>query len=736
MCIPETPLKVSPCYSQGENDAEESLREDGQTLVEQPADDELETKTCQSSRSDDTNIGASSLRGHSSPVPKEFNGDELDHLNSSPISLPSPSSPVEMISSPERSPLPENLNDFYMEDESNEFSKAQIFVMEDSSNTSVSNSPNVCPNKYIAENMNVDGCLNACISFVSPESRTSTSPIYSPATEDIVATADEDKVNEADVFSGFESGNSMLVDQPAAKVPCRTRRKLCDENEDDSLLDIFATSSDSRTEQSPVYNSKQDINVDSCLDIDISILSPKSTATSPPLYSPNSKDEYIGMEEAETVLLKADSDLRDRRPHGANSTHRAKQSLVFNSKDQGMSEDVDSNQGNRDSYDENDTHKDVNQTTIKQSCNLTNQMDSWLDDSSLQSKDKIDFSQGNRLSYATKTTTKDVDDTTKRETSSLQSRNTPSTEAQSDAHDDFYDDQSTTSRYVNDTPRRRSCTGTNKVDSWLDDSSIVTKNTSSTEGQRQGDCHDDKFMTPEHVDKTITKQSCTITNKTDSWLDDSSIKSNNTSNFEAQTNQEENLYDDDQFIDCYDDGGFNCDIDDYFNYDAHSTIEHDNVVRDDEKPGTSSATAQDKMESNVEEETTNNNQKVGENPKKKIEKAENNVQTRENKKENMSKDVKKGKNNKAEGKTKKSEKEAAGKQTKAKNNPHQEFKLRDPRTPMLDYSNMATPELKVCFVPSKLSFEVEVYSSVCFRDGFSQICRGEGAHRHGLACDR
>ncbi len=721
ICIPETPVELSPTYTPEKNNTKESTAEDDVTVVEQSMDDVLETKTCQSSRSDDTNIGKSSPQCHSSPIAKEFNSDELDHVNSSPIILPSPSSLVEMMSSPERSPLPEYLDDFDMDDESNDFSKAQVFPAQNLHNTSLSNSPDINPNKYIAKDMNVDSSLNTCISIVSPESKTTTSPLYTSNTDDT------DKIKEAVVCSGLKRGNSKLANEITVMEPGRRRNKLPDENEDDSSSDVFATSFDSTTKQSPVYYSKHDMNVDSCLDMDISNLSPKCTPTSPTLYSPSSKDEDIGIKEAEITLLKADSDRRGRRPRGANTTQSAKQTLVFISKghDRGEEMDNDLDIGYPDS-EIGTMHKDVHETTTRQSCTLTNQID--MDDSSLQSKDEMDFDQGDRRTHSGKLTNKDVNETTKR-------KNTPSIKVQSGAGNSWYDDQSFTSKYAHETPRRRSstrgskadswlvgssferkktpstedqndpsrdvietsrrksCTGTNKADSWLDDSSFEINNSPGTAAQNdtQEDCYDDK-----HVNKTVTHQSCTTADKADSWLGKSPIKSNNKINLQAQMNDEENFYDDDQFIDCYNDGGFNCDIDDYFSYDAHSTIQDGNVVAEGEKPGTSSS-ALHTMESNVEEETLNNEKSLSENSKEKIGKGKKNVQATENKKENMSKDVKKG-NNKTGGKIRKSEKDVAGKQANTKNKTQEEFKLRDPRTPMLDYSNMATPDLKVSFV--------------------------------------
>ncbi len=302
------------------------------------------------------------------------------------------------------------------------------------------------------------------------------------------------------------------------------------------------------------------------------------------------------------ALLKADSDRRSRRPRGANTTQSAKQTFVFISKGLDRGGEMDNHLDNGHPDGEIGTmHKDVHETT-RQSCTLNNQID--MDDSSLQSNEEMDFDQVDRRTHSGKLTNKDVNETTKR-------KNTPSIKVQSGAGNSWYDDQSFTSKYAHETPRRRpstrgskadswlvgssferkktpstedqndpsrdvietsrrkSCTGTNKADSWLDDSSFEINNSPGTAAQNetQEDCYDDK-----HVNKTITHQSCTTADKADSWLGKSPIKSNNKINLQAQMNDEENFYDDDQFIDCYNDGGFNCDIDDYFSYDAHSTI--------------------------------------------------------------------------------------------------------------------------------------------------------------------
>ena len=256
MCIPETPLKLSPDCSPEKSKMKDSVRESDLTLVQQLTD-LLETKTCQSSNPDDVNIETSSPRCHSSNAPKR-NGGDSDRPISSPISLYSPSSPVEMISSPERSPLPD---DFDMEDESNDLNKAQI-VSQEYLNDSL-NSPNIMPKAYVAENMNVDSTLN-----ISKEYH--------------FATTDEDEMKEKVQLEG----NSEDVDHTKAMDACAQNNKLSDENENDSLLDIFASFSDSMAVQSHVVASKQEMNVDSCLDVEMSFLSSASTPTVSPTYSP------------------------------------------------------------------------------------------------------------------------------------------------------------------------------------------------------------------------------------------------------------------------------------------------------------------------------------------------------------------------------------------------------------------------------------------------------------------
>jgi hypothetical protein len=519
ICIKEEALKLSPSCLPDKNDLTGCSADHDVILVEQSMDDVVETETCPSSGPDCKKIERSSTRVHSSPITKESNSDNLDEISSSPILLPSPSSPVEMMSSPERSPLPDNLDDFDTEDELDNLNQAQIKA-------------------------------------------------------------------------------------------ASSRKNLSDKN--DSLSDLFATSFEH--ENFPLSHSH--CNIDSFADIDISILPPNSEPTSPSLYTSNSKDKEIIIKENATSprLLKADSDQRDRSNDGVNTTHGAKQCLVFNSKCLG------------------------NEIGVKRHCEDENKTD----------ENKSDSSLGESSSR--------FDKITKTNTSSLHSKNMRSTEVQSDAQDHCCDDQVTTNSKIIETPRRQLCSRTNKVNSWLDGSpfEIETIPSPKVENNAKRDCCDDTFMTP---NANKTRQSVTVADKADSWVD-------------AQNN-DENFCDDEPFVDCYDDGGFNCDLDDYFTYDAFSSTQDDNLVQEDEKPGTSCSAALNEMESN------NNKHNAVKSPKK---------QDKEN-------GVKKGKK-KAGGNVRKPVKNVAGKQ----NNPHQELKLRDPRTPMLDYSNMATPELQVCFI--------------------------------------
>ena len=592
VCVPKTPLKLSPTCSPDKNNTNKSLTEGDLTLVEEPMHGLVNTKTGQSSHfSDNTNSVTSFPPDHFSPIARKSDSDELGHLQSSPMSLSSPSF-VEMLSSPERSPLPENLDDY---GEYNSPNQAQTFSIQNSHN-----SPSSSPNKPTDDKWNIESCLNTCISVIaSPESRNTSSSAHCTKIGDNVATANEDNIKETAQLSTFsDKGDSKCVDQASVIEPFRKRNKLpADKIEDDSLLDIFATSiSDSKTEQSPMYISKQ---VDSSSSIDISSLSPKSILSSPALYSPNSKEEDMGMGINSEAKLKIDNDEENMSAHSSNTSRGAKQSLVFNSENQDISEEMYLTEENR--------------------C-------------SSQFKDEIDFSQNGSRSHLNKTTSKVTEESTKSKTSEAMS----SVEAQSDC---------------------------------------------------QKDCFNRQFMTPRQVNKITTKQTCDPAGKADSWLDESSIKAVILSNRKDQDKEEENIYynnDDDEYIDCFDDGGFNCDIEEYFTYDAYSGIEQDNVVPVDEEQGTSSLM-------NVEEETTNKHQSMrGEETKKQ----DNDIQTIANKKDKIIKDTKK-RNNNAGGKTGKSKNEFASKQAKANDIPPKEFKLRDPRTPMLDYSNMATPELKV-----------------------------------------
>mgnify|MGYP002803811734 CR=1 FL=1 len=647
MCITESAPKLSPSCSPEKNDFRECLANDDVALVQQSMGDVVETKTCTSSGLNDANIKTSPARDHSSPVTKESNSDSLNHINSSPILLPSPSSPVEMMSSPERSPLPDNLDDFDMEYEFNSLNKAQIYPVQNTHETSLSNSPNV------SEDMSVDSPLST--SVVLTESKITTSAVCGVNLTNNFATADTNKNKAAVLSSRLKRGNCTLVDQTAVMEQSPERNNLSNKNENDSLSDLFATSFECKSEVSPLSNSK--CNIDSLSDIDISILSPKSVPVSSSLYTSNSKDKEIGSKENETQLLKAISNQVNKSRNGVETTNGA----IFSSKSQ--YQEMGSNG-------ENTTHKKVNEI---------NETDSWLDASSSSLfKDETNSAQGHRRSHGRKQTSND-ERTTKWTTTSVHSKNVQCADVQTDATDYCYDDQIITNRNI-ETPRRQLYSAANEADSSLCDFPFEIKSTSSPEvpHNAQEDCCNDAFRT----DKP--RLSLTITDKADCLMDDSSIKSNKPSELEAQSS-EENLCDEEQFIDCYDDGGFNCDLDDYFSYDAYSSVQDDSVVLKDEKPGTFRSTTVNTVESN------NNKQNVTENPKEEIGKGE--VQAQENKNENKSIGVKKGKK-KTGGNARKPEKNLAGKQAKNQSNPHLEFKLRDPRTPMLDYSNMATPELK------------------------------------------
>ena len=602
MCITESAPKFSPSCSPEKNDFRECSAHDDITLVEQKMDNVVETKTCASSGLNDTNIKTSPTRDYSSPlIKKKSSSDNLSHINSSPILLPSPSSPVEMMSSPERSPLPDNLDDFDMEYEFNCLNEAQIYPVQN--DTSLSNSPNV---------KNVDSPLTTCISVVLTESKITTSPVSDVNLTNNLATANTNRNKAAVVSSRLTRGNSTLVDQTAVMKQRPARNNLSNKNENDSLSDLFATSFECKTEDSHLSNSK--FNIGSFSDIDISILSPKLIPTSPSLCPSSPKDKETDSKENETQLIKAASDQGNKSRNGVNTTPEAKQSPVFNSKIQ--CQEMGSNG-------QNNTHKKGN---------------------------KI-----NRRSHGRKKTNND-EKNTKRTTTSVHSK-----KVQSDSTDYCYDDQTITNRNITDTPTRQLDSRANEADSSLGDSPFEIKSTPSPE---------------------------VLNNAQEDCSYDSSKKSDDKSELEGQSN-EENLCDDEQFIDCYDDGGFNCDLDDYFSYDACSSVQDDSVVLKDERPGTFCSTAVDTVE------LDNNKQNDIENPKEESGKGE--VQTEENKKENKRIGVKKG-IKKTGGNARKPKKNLAGKEAKKQNNPHQEFKLRDPRTPMLDYSNMATPELKVCFV--------------------------------------
>lgn len=630
--VPETPLKLLPNCSPDKNNTSKSLTEGDLTLVKEPVPGLI--RTGQSSHfSENTSSVTSFRQSHSSPMARKSDSDELGHLHSSSMSLSSPSF-VEMFSSPERSPLPENLDD--LGEYNNSPNKAQTFSIQNSHD-----SPSSSPNKYTDDERNIENCLNACISVIeSPESRTTSSSTYSTKIGDDVATADEDNIKETTQLSTFlDKGDSKRVGQASVMEPCRKRNKLPNKIEDDSLLDIFATSiSDSKTVQSPVYISNQ---VDSCSSIDISTLSPKSILSSPALYSPKSKEEGVGIRNSEAEL-KDDYDEENLCVHSADTAHRVEQSLVFNAENEDMSGEMYLIEENSRCHEEKirTLGKDVSETTKRQPCTLTtNQINSWLDKCSLQSKDETYFDQNDRRSQGNKKTD-EVIENTKSKTFSAQSEATSSVNVQSD---------------------------------------------------KQKDCSNGQFMTPRQVNKITTKQTRDLASKADNWLNDSSIKDVNSSNREDQDKEEENISynndDDDGYIDCFDDGGFNCDIEEYFSYDAYSAIEQDNVVPADEEQGTSSLM-------NAKEETTNNRQSIRGEPKEEIKKQENDIQRIENKKDKTIKDTKK-RNNAAGGKTGKSKNEFASKQAKTNDIVQKEFKLRDPRTPMLDYSNMATPELKV-----------------------------------------
>ena len=585
VCIPETPSNLSPNCSPDKSNADKTLTEGDLTFVEQPMHCNLKIQASPSSDvSDNTSSVASFLQGHSSPLARDR--DELGHLHSSPMSLSSTSF-IEMLSSPERSPLPENLDDFV---DSDDPKQGETFSIQNSPNTPMLNNSIVGPRQCTDEKRNIESCLNTCIpDFGSPEFRTTSSPIYSTKRKDYVATADEVSIRK----TAQRKDDSKFVDQATAMEPNKLPGKI----EGDSLLDIFSTSmTDSMTEQSLLC--KQDIKVDTCPSIDISILSPKSVLTSPPLYSPSSKVKDLVVKKNEIELKLIDDE--------ENMGRGARQSLVFTSENQDVNMDWTKenrhHRGEKCSGEKIKTSKDVSKTTKKQSSALTtNQVNSWPDKCSLPSKDEIDFDQSDRRSHDDITAVNDVDGVTKTQTEA-----TPSVDAQ-----------------IN--------------------------------GQK--DRSNDQFITPKCAHKTVTKQTCELADE--------------------ENKDGENIYIDndvdDEYIDCFDDGGFNCDIEEYFSYDAYSEL--DKMVSVDEEQGTSSLM-------NVDAGTSNH-QSVSRNLKKGV-----------RKQEKTSKGTKK-RNNPVGGKAGKSHKEVAKKKAKADDIVHTEFKLRDPRTPMLDYSNMATPELKV-----------------------------------------
>lgn len=580
-CIPE-----SPSSSIGQHCGERSVENDHDlTLVEQPLDDELGTNIEQSSRPNYPSI-ETTPRVHSSPIAQEFNCDKLDHLNSSPISLHSPSSHVEMMSSPERSPFPDNLNDFIREDKSIS-SDTQKYSLQISINSPLVHSSYASPNKFISETMIAKSCLD--VAYISPETKTTSFLANSSTTED-------------------KRGEKKYLESQTGTNTSGTKKKHCDKDEDDSLLDIFASFPDSTIEKCLLSTSKQKINDDSCLDINLSILSPEEV----------------------------DNNEKKRHDEG-NIVRQVRQTLVFNAKDQGISKE-------KVSYQENGSHscsitiEDVDKPTTKQACNGEKPVDIFFDDSSLE------------------------DLVMERHETGLQKNKTITEERNG---------RSTTSKDVFETPKRQFRSVTRHDDSWMEHSLGLEGSHTKVTRNAQESSH---FMTPMGVVETPIKQSTSD----DVVIDGSPLQLVGKITPKAQNNEHVVDHDDDEFIDYYDDGGFNCDIDDYFNYDTHCTIEKDDLIPADERPA-----AKDVNEKTIIEKC-----------EKKVGKVNNNIQTEENKKNDWNKDVEKGESDVAEGKTKKPENEIVCKRTQGMYDKQQE----DPKTPMHDYSNMATPELRVQFV--------------------------------------
>ncbi|XP_028401432.1 uncharacterized protein LOC114524527 isoform X2 [Dendronephthya gigantea] len=315
----------------------------------------------------------------------------------------------------------------------------------------------------------------------------------------------------------------------------------------------------------------------------------------------------------------------EKNRHGeGNKNQQVNQPLGFSSKDQ------DINSKEKVSFQENRCSRmavgDFKKSTTKQAC-AEKKVDVWLDDSSLEDP----------VMKKHETGLKEDEIITEKE-----------------------DRRSTTSNDVFKTPKRQFCGGTRYDDSLL---TIEGSNSKDTRNTQEGD----HFKNSMRVVETPIKQSAVD-------VDDSPLQLENKTTSDDQNNFYES--NNDEFIYYYDHGGFNCDIEDYFHYDTHSSTEKDDSNPLDERP----AAVED-----VNEKTLNI-----EKCEKKVRKI-NNVQTEENKKDDRNRDVKKGKSGLVKGKTDKAENEIVSKRTQELFNQHQE----EPKTPMHDYSNMATPELKV-----------------------------------------
>lgn len=800
-CILETPLKLWPSSSAEKTETNPNRTQGDQIVLEQSLNDIVGNKSCPTICSNDvTNIATSIFPGNSSPGEKGFTSGGQDAVKSSPVSVASSPLLLEMISSPEPSPLPDNINDFDMAMEYGDLQNSQ--------STSFSNTAIGRTHNYVSDCKDVEGCLDTCVSIVSPELRT-ISPLQNLITEDHV---ERNGIKEMANCSGLEARNAKLVDQKCLKE----RNVVCD----DSLLDLFGSASDSTTENSPEDDSKECMTVENCSNKDIITLSPKSTDVLSPShssYSFSTKNKEIGVSESETELKKVDYDQHNKRYDGLKVKRAVKQSLRFQSKDVEVKERKNLNQESRLFRGESETKKVVKEPMARSISTLT---DCRLDDSfrsihldevdsddihlnndKMETIDIIEIEKRNVsrniavrnfqistpkncYNLCRSSTSKQIEGDSLLQPQVLveldKIRRIPSAlrcEVQNDVQEHVFGGQSTASERNDETPNKLFCGSTDNHGNLLDGSvrfkdrpyiqpemddnldgdcaqfaagkrvietpksrfgNKVTKvahgllNETSRQSKKtlsnlskvgvQEDLLDD-------MNKFSTRQSCSVTEKVKSWLDDSSKEAKSTPSRESNEETE------DQCNEFHDDNAFNYEIDEYFTYDDQVTchggnmtaendhaviqiddlgVENDNLVMKndrlavktghlsikDHKTGNPPANPRNDTETKMEE-VVNNELNVNASSGKS--ETEGHVKATENKMPNTRKDTKKGTNTNAP-----QNRKNTGKQVKTKNVPQlQEFKLREPRTPMLNYSNMATPELKVMFCPLFSCFFVQ-----------------------------